>query len=49
VGLALFQQQYAGQWTLMMAASLVSVAPVAIVFLFAQKHFVEGIALSGMK
>jgi ABC-type glycerol-3-phosphate transport system permease component len=49
VGLALFQQQYGGQWTLMMAASLVSVAPVAIVFLLAQKYFVEGIALSGMK
>jgi ABC-type glycerol-3-phosphate transport system permease component len=49
VGLALFQQQYGGQWTLMMAASLVTVAPVVVVFLLAQKHFVEGLALTGMK
>ncbi|MBX3083286.1 MAG: carbohydrate ABC transporter permease [Anaerolineae bacterium] len=49
VGLALFQAQYAGRWTVMMAGSLVSVAPIIIVFFFAQKYFIEGIALSGVK
>jgi multiple sugar transport system permease protein len=49
VGLALFQYQYHGKWTLMMAASLFSVLPVIIVFFLAQKRFVEGIALSGFK
>ena len=49
VGLALFQQQYAAQWTLMMAASLVSVAPIIAVFIAAQRHFVQGVALSGFK
>jgi ABC-type glycerol-3-phosphate transport system permease component len=49
VGLALFQSQYRGQWTLMMAASLFSVAPVVIVFLLAQRQFVEGISMSGLK
>ena len=49
VGLALFQTQYGGQWTLMMAASLISVAPIIIAFLLAQRHFVEGISMSGFK
>jgi ABC-type glycerol-3-phosphate transport system permease component len=49
VGLALFQQQYAGHWTIMMAAVLVSVAPIMVAFFLAQKHFIEGVALSGMK
>ena len=49
VGLALFQTQYGGQWTLMMAASLISVAPIIITFFLAQRHFIQGIALSGFK
>lgn len=49
VGLALFQTQYAGKWPLMMAASLISVAPIIIVFFFAQKHFISGIGTSGLK
>ena len=49
VGLALMQQQYSGKWTIMMAGSLVSIAPIIIVFFFAQKFFIEGIALSGVK
>jgi ABC-type glycerol-3-phosphate transport system permease component len=49
VGLALFQTQYGGQWMLMMAASLISVAPVIIAFFLAQRHFIQGIAMSGFK
>jgi multiple sugar transport system permease protein len=49
VGLALFQYQYHGKWTLMMAASSFSVVPVIAVFFLAQKRFVEGIAMSGFK
>lgn len=49
VGLALFQTQYAGQWPLMMAASLISVAPIIVVFFLAQKHFIAGISMSGLK
>jgi multiple sugar transport system permease protein len=32
-----------------MAASLVTMLPVVIMFFFAQKSFVEGIALTGLK
>ena len=49
VGLALLQQQYAGKWTLMMAAVLISVAPIIVAFLIAQKQFIEGISMSGFK
>lgn len=49
VGLALFQTQYAAQWPLMMAAALVSVAPMILVFILAQRHFVSGIAATGLK
>lgn len=49
VGLALFQAQYSGRWTIMMAGVLVSIAPIVTVFFFAQKQFIEGIALSGGK
>ena len=49
VGLALFQTQYGGQWTLMMAASLISVAPIILAFFLAQRHFIQGISLSGFR
>jgi ABC-type glycerol-3-phosphate transport system permease component len=49
VGLSLFQTQYAGKWTIMMAGALVSIAPILLVFAVAQRQFIEGIALSGVK
>ncbi|MCD4824630.1 MAG: carbohydrate ABC transporter permease [Phycisphaerae bacterium] len=47
VGLTAFQGQYSGDWHLLMAASVVAIVPVVIVFIFNQKHFVKGIKLSG--
>ena len=49
LGLASFQGQYATDWNLMMAASLVVMAPCLILFFCAQRFFVEGIAMSGIK
>jgi len=49
VGLALFQGQYSGKWTLMMAGALISILPILLVFFFAQKQFIQGIAMSGLK
>ena len=49
VGLSLFQTQYGGKWTILMAGALVSIAPMIIVFFLAQKQFIEGVALSGVK
>ena len=36
-------------WPLMMAAAVVVLAPVLLVYVLAQRYFVEGIALSGVK
>ncbi len=33
----------------MMAGSLISIAPIILMFFFAQKQFIEGIALTGVK
>jgi len=49
VGLAAFRGQYRTQWDLMMAASTVVTAPVVILFFFAQRAFIQGITLTGMK
>lgn len=49
LGLKMFVSQYDAQFALIMAASVVSIIPIAIIFLLMQKNFVEGISTSGMK
>ena len=44
-----FRTEYTIQWGLLMAASAVSVIPMIIVYLFAQKSFVAGISMAGLK
>jgi multiple sugar transport system permease protein len=48
-GLSLFQGQYVGKWPLLMAGALVSVIPMIVLFVLAQRQFVRGIALTGIK
>lgn len=50
VGLSSFQNQYGdGDWGAMMAAATLVSAPVLILFLVAQRYFIEGIAMTGIK
>jgi ABC-type glycerol-3-phosphate transport system permease component len=51
VGLAFFQTQmtHGGKFTVLMAGALISILPLVIVFFFAQRLFIQGIALSGVK
>ncbi len=49
LGLQDFQGQRNVAWNLLMAASVVFTLPVIIVFFFAQRTFIEGIKLSGVK
>ncbi|HEY3107412.1 MAG TPA: carbohydrate ABC transporter permease [Chloroflexota bacterium] len=49
VGLQLFRGQWGTDFSLLMAASTAAVLPVILLFFFAQKTFVQGIALTGMK
>ena len=49
LGIAYFKGVYTTQWNLVMAGSVVSVVPILIAYLCAQKYFIEGIAFSGVK
>lgn len=49
LGLYGFVNEHSVDWHLMMAASMVFVIPVIIIFFVAQKQFIEGITLTGIK
>ena len=49
LGLMNFKQQHSAQWGNLMAGATIAIIPVIIVFLFAQKYIIEGIAVSGLK
>lgn len=50
VGLSLFKDSFgATNWPLQMAAAVLVLLPVLLVFLFTQRFFVRGIALTGLK
>jgi len=49
LGLAQLQGKFVTQWNQVMAASTVTVIPILLVFLFAQKYFVEGVSITGIK
>jgi len=49
VGLSHFQDLYYTEWTLLMAASVMAMAPVLAIYVLAQRYFVQGIALTGIK
>jgi ABC-type glycerol-3-phosphate transport system permease component len=49
VGLAMFKNQMGTNWAVMMAASVMAIAPIVIAFFLAQRKFMEGITLTGIK
>ena len=50
LGLQVFQSTHGGtEWNLLMAASLLILSPVIILFFMTQKTFIHGIATTGMK
>jgi ABC-type glycerol-3-phosphate transport system permease component len=51
IGLAMFRQDFTYQWRwdLMMAASTALVVPILVIFFAAQRYFIQGIAVSGIK
>ena len=49
LGLRFFQSQYRVEWTLLMAASLVVLAPCIVLFFIAQKYYIQGIVITGLK
>ncbi len=49
VGIASFSNLYTTDWPHQMAAAVVVMLPIIIVFMFAQKYFVKGITMTGIK
>ena len=49
MGLYAFRTQHSTQWTLMMAATLATCFPLIVLFFVAQRYFIEGITLTGLK
>ena len=49
LGLSFFRSNYDVRWSYLMAASFVTMLPMVIVFFVAQKSFIEGITLTGIK
>jgi multiple sugar transport system permease protein len=49
IGLQDFQGRYSASWNLLMAASVTFTVPIIVAFFFAQKTFIEGVKLTGLK
>lgn len=49
IGLNQFKGMYNSQWHLLMAASTMALIPIILMFFFAQRFFIKGITLTGIK
>ncbi len=49
LGLRMFQGEASASWHLLMAASILTMLPVLILFFAAQKYFIQGIVFTGVK
>lgn len=48
LGLLWFQGRFGNFWHLVMAASMITILPVIVLFFFAQRYFVQGIQFTGL-
>lgn len=49
LGLATLQGQFTTEWSVVMAGSVISILPIAVVYIFAQRYIIAGFAQSGLK
>ncbi len=49
IGLTTFQGEYGAQWNLLLAGAVISVIPLLVIYISAQRYVVEGIATTGIK
>ena len=49
LGLRFFRDRYVVEWTQLMAASLIVLLPCLVVFFIAQKYYIQGIIITGVK
>lgn len=49
LGLSKLQGRWATEWNILMAGNVVSFIPIFVVYLFAQRYFIKGMTMSGIK
>ena len=49
VGLSLLRGRYLTEWNLVMAGAVITIIPMLIVYIFAQKYLIKGFVMSGLK
>ena len=49
IGLTSFQNEYGAQWNLLLSGAVISILPLLVVYILAQRYVVEGIATTGLK
>lgn len=49
IALAGLQGQYTTQWDVLMAGSVISVIPMVLIYIFAQRYVIQGVASTGIK
>ena len=49
LGLSTLHGQFTTQWNVVMAGSVLSIIPIAIIYLLAQRHIITGLAHTGIK
>jgi ABC-type glycerol-3-phosphate transport system permease component len=49
LGLRMFQGEASTSWNLLMAASLLSMLPVMVLFIATQRYFIQGVVFTGVK
>ncbi|HEY3110593.1 MAG TPA: carbohydrate ABC transporter permease [Chloroflexota bacterium] len=49
LGLRSFQSEHGPEWHLVMAASLVTMLPILLVFFLGQRYFIQGVVFTGVK
>ena len=49
IGLTSFQNEFGAQWNLLLSGAVISILPLLIVYILAQRYVVEGIATTGLK
>lgn len=49
LGLQMFQTQYVAQWNYIMAASMITISPILIMYMMFNKYFMEGVRIGGDK
>ena len=49
LGLQMFKGAHGAEWGPLMAASLIMILPIIVLFFSAQKYFIQGVTLTGMK